>query len=226
MTLPPKLVLFDLDGTLVDSQRDLAAAANALIARYDGTQLDEATIGAMIGEGAAVLVRRALTAALQEVDGSAMTEVGEQQFHEFDRLYADRILDTTCPYAGIRELLERLYPILPLAVLTNKPARPARQILDGLDLSRYFQAVVTGDDGARKPDPANLLRLANTAGYEAAQTLLVGDSFIDFNTARRAGAGIAMARYGFGYENFPAEHLQGDELLLDAPLELASALDV
>jgi phosphoglycolate phosphatase len=121
------------------------------------------------------------------------------------------------------ETLEALSRRAPLAVLTNKPIAATREILSGLDLARYFAAGrVLGGDGPlpRKPEPAGLLRLAADAGVEPAMTLFVGDSVIDWRTARRAGSRICLARYGFGFETFPIETIAPDDLFVDAPGDL------
>jgi phosphoglycolate phosphatase len=111
----------------------------------------------------------------------------------------------------------------PLAVLTNKPLAETRAILAGLDLAQYFDAdAVVGGDGpfARKPDPAGLLHLAARSGVAASDTLLVGDSAIDWRAARNAAAAVCLARYGFGFENVPIGDLRSDDRVIDAPVEL------
>jgi phosphoglycolate phosphatase len=108
-------------------------------------------------------------------------------------------------------------------VLTNKPLASTRRILDGLDLARFFDAdAVIGGDGPfpRKPDPAGLRRLAARIGTAHDDTLLVGDSIIDWRTAKAASASICMARYGFGFEGFPVEALQPGDRLIDHPSQL------
>src|SRR5262249_13016911 len=114
----------------------------------------------------------------------------------------------------------------PLAVLTNKPLRATQEILAGLGLARFFGGRVRGGDGPlpRKPDPAALLELIAACGGAAATTLLVGDSVVDWGTARAAGGRACLARYGFGFDGFPAGRLTGADLIIDAPLELADRL--
>lgn len=206
-------IVFDLDGTLVDSQADLASATNALVEELGGARLPDAAITVMVGEGAAVLVRRALTA-------SAVDPATPGALERFLVLYDARLLDRTVAYEGIPEALDVLSRELPLSVLTNKPQRPSERILEGLELRRYFQQVVGGDSPfGRKPDPAALLHLARVANVAPGETLLVGDSPIDLATARRAGTLICLARYGFGYRFAPGD-FTGAELFIDRPADL------
>jgi phosphoglycolate phosphatase len=188
-----QLVVFDLDGTLIDSRRDLADATNALIAEYGGHTLSLEAVTAMVGEGAAVLVGRALTAAGLDPRRPGALE-------RFLAHYDDRLTRHTRPYDGIVDSLETLRSEgRALAVLTNKPGRPTREILERLGLARFFSQVVGGDSPlGRKPDPAGLLGIAARADIPPSATVLVGDSPIDVNTARAAGAIVCIAGYGFG----------------------------
>jgi len=189
------LIVFDLDGTLIDSQRDLAAAANALIAERGGMPLAEAAIARMVGEGAALLVKRALTAAGLALDADSVTR--------FLELYDERLLDTTVTYPGIDEAVRALAVRAPIAVLTNKPLGPTRRLLDGLGLAPVIAEAIGGDGPfPRKPDPAGLRHLADRFGALPEQTVMIGDSRIDFQTARAAGTSLIVARYGFGYQDF------------------------
>ena len=212
------LIVFDLDGTLIDSRRDLADATNALIVELGGTALSDDEVAAMVGEGAAVLIGRALAAAgLERIPRGALDR--------FLALYDERLTVHTRPYPGIPEALNILRQDgVTLAVLTNKPERPTRQILDRLDLARSFQDVVGGDtDAGRKPDPAGMSGIIDRAGASAGSTILVGDSPIDLQTARAAGTRVCLARYGFGYR-FQPEAFNGDELFVDVPSELPRVL--
>ena len=213
-----RLIVFDLDGTLVDSRRDLADAANALILERGGRALPEERIGRMVGEGAAVLVRRALVAASLPVD--------EDSLLRFLELYDERLLRTTRPYEGIPAVLQTLSSRGVVAVLTNKPLGPARRVLDGLGLSAFVASVVGGDGPfPRKPDPASLHSLIAMHAGARERTVLVGDSRIDFETARAAGTAICLARYGFGFEGFPRAELRGDEGLADEPAQIVGEVD-
>lgn len=215
----PDLIVFDLDGTLVDSRADLAAAANALVVELGGVPLDEATVGGMIGEGVTLLVERVLAA------GCGLAETTEAQVARFRDIYGAHLLVRTRPYPGIDRLLDALAGQTRLAVLTNKPLGPALQILEGLHLRPYFRQIIGGDGPLpRKPDPAALRALMESVGCDPEDTLLVGDSRVDFDTGRAAETALAMARYGFGYRHFPESLLQGDEVLLDSPAELIGYL--
>ena len=209
-----RLYVFDLDGTLVDSRRDLAEAANALLERCGGRPLAEETIGRMVGEGAAALVARVFAAAGVDAPPDALAR--------FLTIYDRRLLNHTRPYPGIPDALERLAARAPLAVLTNKPLAATRLILEGLALTRYFAAdSVVGGDGPfkRKPDPAGLLNLMTRAGASPPETLLIGDTAVDWQTAKQGGAAMCLARYGFGFcVNATATgHV---DHAIDAPLDL------
>jgi phosphoglycolate phosphatase len=209
-----RLVVFDLDGTLIDSRRDLADSINALLRELGAAPLELDAVTAMVGEGAATLVRRALAASGLPADTPHALE-------RFLAHYDQRLTTHTLPYAGIAEALEALAAAdLRLAILTNKPQRATTTILERLGLSRWFFQVVGGDTAAgRKPDPAGLLSIAKTATAAAAETLLVGDSAVDLQTAHRAGSAICLARYGFGL-HLDGISRRGDEAFIDHPREL------
>jgi phosphoglycolate phosphatase len=213
-----QLVVFDLDGTLIDSRRDLADATNALIAELGGKPLSVDAVTAMVGEGAAVLVRRALTAA-------GLDPRTPGALDRFLARYDERLTVHTRPYDGLVEALSALRSEgRTLAVLTNKPGRPSREILERLELARFFSQVVGGDTAVgRKPDPAGLLHLAQRAQVAPSATVLVGDSPIDAETARRAGAVLCIARYGFGASAGSLVPASG-EMAIDHPSELPEAI--
>lgn len=213
------LIVFDLDGTLVDSQRDLADATNALLVEYDRAPLTVDEVSAMVGEGAAVLVRRALAAA-----GLGPHLPGALE--RFLAHYSERLTVHTRPYEGIPDVLPALRARgHTLGVLTNKPQDATNTILDRLQLAACFAEAVGGDGPAgRKPDPAGLLGMIARAGGTASSTVLVGDSPVDLATARQAGARICLARYGFGFR-FDPSAFRGDELFVDRPSEIPEVLD-
>ncbi len=212
-----RLIVFDLDGTLVDSRRDLADSANQLIEERGGSRLSEDAIGRMVGEGAAVLVRRALVAA-----GLPDTPAALPRFLE---IYDSRLLDNTRLYEGVEPVIRAARIGGRVAVLTNKPVRPSRRILDALGVGALFEDVVGGDGPLpRKPDPAGLEELMRRAGVSPGATLMVGDSVIDHETARRAGVRCCLAAYGFGYEMFPAERLTGEEWIAKDTAALADVI--
>jgi len=210
-----QLIVFDLDGTLIDSRRDIAESANALLETCGARPLPEETIGRMVGDGAATLVARAFSAAGRERPADALDR--------FLAIYDSRLLKHTRPYAQVLHVLETLGARTPLAMLTNKPLRATRSILAGLGLARHFDedAIVAGDgEFARKPEPAGLLHLVSRAGVSPAATLLVGDSIVDWRTARNASTAVCLARYGFGFDGFPLDQLAPVNRVIDAPIEL------
>jgi phosphoglycolate phosphatase len=214
-TLSSGLVAFDLDGTLVDSATDLAAAASALTLELGGRALTRAQVVAMVGEGAALLVRRALAAA-------GLDEHTPQALERFLALYDERLLDTTRLYPGLRQVLDRLEPLVPLAVVTNKPAAPAVKVLDALGVRHCFIEVIGGDGPwTRKPDPAGLRSLRVHA--DGGPIVLVGDSPIDAETAARAGSPFVFAAYGFGAAAFDV-HAVPTPFVAAAPADLPRAI--
>lgn len=212
------LIVFDLDGTLVDSRRDIADAANAVLVECGHRPHSEEAIGGMVGEGAAVLIARAFTAA------GAATPV--DALERFLRAYDLRLLDHTRPYDDIVPLLDALQAHGTLAVLTNKPIGATRAILEGLGLARFFGPRVLGGDGPhpRKPDPAGLLQLVMDNGCTPEQTIMVGDSIIDFRAAMNAGVRACLVRWGLGIESLQDAPLRPTDLVIDSPLDLLSSL--
>lgn len=209
-----RFLVFDLDGTLIDSRRDLADAANALIVERGGTPLDVGRVTSMVGEGAAKLVVRALKAA------GVPREDLDAALARFLELYDERLLAHTRLYDGTHDVLAMLAARAPIALLTNKPQRPTERILEGLGIASCFSWVVGGDTThGRKPDPAGMHHLIAQAGATPASTVMVGDSAIDLRTARAAGTGVCLVRYGFGFPT-AAPELAGDELLVESPQEL------
>jgi phosphoglycolate phosphatase len=213
-----RLIAFDLDGTLVDSRRDLADSANDLIVERGGRSLSEEAIGRMIGEGARVLVERALAAAGVPDDEAALTR--------FLEIYDTRLLNHTYAYPGIREAVRAARQGARVAVLTNKPLRPSERILSALALRDLFDEVVGGDGPhARKPDPTSLLAMMRSAGATGEDTLLVGDSPIDHETARRAAARCCLVSYGFGYRPVAPERFGGNDWVVADTAALTVAIE-
>ena len=194
------LIVFDLDGTLIDSRRDLADSVNEVLERSGARALPADEVMSMVGEGAPVLVERALRRAGLDVPI-------DEALRRFRSVYARRLLDHTRPYDGIVAVVARAAARATLAVLTNKPGEPTERLLAAFDLLRHFRRVVGGDSSLpRKPDPTALRQLIEQAGVTTDDTLFVGDSMIDVETARRAGVAVCVALYGFG-------RLRGDLLL-------------
>lgn len=212
-----RLIAFDLDGTLVDSRRDLADSANQLITELGGAPLEEDAVARMVGEGAAMLVRRALAAAGVIDDGSAL--------ERFLAIYDTRLLRHTRIYDGIPEAIRFAQTLGSVAVLTNKPLAPSVRILEALGLRELFGTIIGGDGPLpRKPDPSALRELMRERSATPQTTLLIGDSVIDHETARRAGVRACLVSFGFGYETFPKERLAGDEWVATSADDLRRVL--
>lgn len=211
-----ELVVFDLDGTLVDSAGDLAAAVNATLRHFSPAALPVPLekVRAFVGDGAAMLVARTLAAAQVDVPKEVALPV-------FLENYRTRLLDTTALYPGVRESLDALRDRT-LAVLTNKPGVMSRRILEGLGVADRFARICgAGDVPAKKPDPAGLLMLLADAGIPPAAAVLVGDSAIDVRTGRAAGVRTVGVTYGFDPGSFnasPPDMLISDLRELAAPL--------
>lgn len=191
MTLKLDAVVFDLDGTLIDSRLDLAAAVNGVREELGFDALPVERVISFVGRGARTLVRRALP---DEVSGEGF----ETAFGRFLDLYYEVCLRETRPYPGVEALLESLSRRRPLAVLTNKPERHTEKILHGLGLARHLRFALGGDSlPVRKPDPETLREAARRLGAEVRKVLYVGDSATDAETAANAGAPLALVTWGF-----------------------------
>ncbi len=216
-----RLIVFDLDGTLIDSRRDLAESANVLLAGYGAAPIAEAEVARMVGCGAATLVKRVLTAA-------AVAAPVEEALPRFLEAYDQRLTNHTKPYDGVVPLLETLRrQDMRMALLTNKPLAQTAHILETFELSEYFRWSVGGDGPwPRKPAPEGLEHLIREASVEKELTVLVGDSSVDLQTARNAGVRICLARYGFGFADLDASTLAGDEMIADTPGDVGVLLGV
>ncbi len=186
--MPPRCLLFDLDGTLVDSLPDLATALNRLRADLDLAPLTQPQVRAYVGDGATALVQRALPA------GSFTM----QRLSAFLDYYRQHLCAQTRPYPGIPALLAQLEG-QPLAVVTNKPQQMASALLDSLNLSHYFSLVLGGDSCAeKKPHPAPLLSALHQLRAESGVGLMIGDHHTDLRAARAAGIAACFCRWGYG----------------------------
>jgi phosphoglycolate phosphatase len=211
--MAPRLVVFDLDGTLIDSRIDLANSVNAMLVHLGKPELPHAVIATYIGDGASMLVRRALG----DPEGDAHDEeyVAEalEYFLAFYRIHK---LDFTYVYEGVIEALDgiwSMYPGVPMAVLTNKPVRPSRDICAHFGLEKYFFQNYGGNSfHTKKPDPAGLLKLIDEAsGLDSAggrivpaQTVMIGDSHVDVLTARNCGARSIGCLFGLAPHSLEA----------------------
>ncbi|MGC2112084.1 MAG: HAD-IA family hydrolase [Candidatus Korobacteraceae bacterium] len=214
-----RLVIFDLDGTLIDSERDLAASVNAMLRNYGRKELPLEVIGTYIGDGAPMLIRRAL-------GDPADREFLQKALNYFLLYYREHKLDTTYAYGGIQEALQQIASsngaTRKLAVLTNKPVRASRDILAGLGLAEHFFQVYGGNSfETKKPDPLGAQTLMREVGAAPETTVMVGDSQVDILTARNAGLWSVGVTYGFAPQTL--EQVVPD-VLVDSPAELGAAL--
>lgn len=188
---PVRAIIFDLDGTLIDSKQDLIHSVNAMLLELGRAALDAETISSYIGHGAPRLVARALGE-----DGTEEERGHALQF--FLDYYEAHKLDTTCAYPGVAEALQQLAHV-PMAVLTNKPMRMSVRILEGIGLAKYFRAIYGGNSfETKKPDPLGARTILRELAVEPTEALMVGDSEVDVLTARNAGLWAAAVNYGFG----------------------------
>lgn len=188
------IIVFDLDGTLIDSAKDIAASVSEMVESYGAPPLALADVVTMVGDGAPMLVRRALRQA--NLQASA-----EDALARYMTIYDRRLMDHTTPYDGVVESLGLAIRRGPLAVLTNKPLGPSIGILEALGLRGFFTRTIGGDsDYGRKPDPAGLLSLQALAPGD--QLVMVGDSPADWQVADAAKVPFVFARYGFGAIKF------------------------
>jgi phosphoglycolate phosphatase len=212
------LVVFDLDGTLIDSRLDLALSTNEMLSTYGVAALPVDQVAMMVGEGARKLVERALAA-------SGLDPAEPDALPRFLEIYSRRLLVHTRPYDGIAEAVAQLGQTHQLAVLTNKPIAPTRRLLDAFQLARHFARVIGGDsEYPRKPDPGGLRALMADHGAAAHDTWLVGDSMIDVETARRAGSRMCVVLYGFGQLRGELV-LTGSESVARVPSDIPAAID-
>jgi len=209
------LLVFDLDGTLVDSQRDLTGSVNATRAWMGLGPLPPENVSRYVGNGAPVLIQRALPDAGQE-DWTR----GLKYFLEY---YREHMLDSTRLYPGVREALDQLHAAeVPLAVLTNKPIRFTLQMLEGLGIDLHFFRVYGGNSfPEKKPHPMALEALIEEARSARDRTVMVGDSAVDIETARNAGVRACGVRWGFQPETFAASP---PDFLIDDLRELAGVV--
>ena len=197
-----RLVVFDLDGTLVDSVEDIARSVNELRAERHRAPLPIAEIRRYVGDGVRKLIERSFRDASEEDLRYA--------HGRYLPIYRRRLLDHTAPSPGVAEALDELARAEKLlAVLTNKPRRESLMILHGLGLDRYFAGVYGGDSfESKKPDPTGLLAIVKEIGVAPAEALYVGDAPVDLETARNASVPFCLVSYGIGSE--AAEALDPD----------------
>jgi phosphoglycolate phosphatase len=210
-----RALVFDLDGTLIDSKLDLALSIDATLKHMGRASLPHELIYSYVGNGAAVLVRRAL--------GDTVTDAEAEQGHRFFlAYYREHMLDNTVTYPGVREALEALGHH-PMAVLTNKPVRFSEKILEGLRIASHFRYVYGGNSfETKKPDPEGMNTILRAFEIEPRRAMLVGDSDVDVRTARNAGVWACGVSYGLGLESMRAHP---PDLMLDNLAELPAYLN-
>jgi phosphoglycolate phosphatase len=186
-----ELLVFDLDGTLVDSELDLANSVNATLEKIGRKPLRVELIASYIGQGVTVLISRAL-------GGDAPPELVERATEIFLKHYREHMLDNTATYPGVREALAELDG-RKMAILTNKPVNFSRAMLAGLGLAERFLRIYGGNSFEnKKPDPIGLHRLMEETQAPASRTLMIGDSISDVLAGRNAGVWTCGVNYGFG----------------------------
>ena len=214
-----KALVFDLDGTLVDTAPDLAGALNAVLAAAGRATLDLGELRPLMTQGALALIRRGF-----ELTGAALgeTEMAAARAAFLD-YYGANLATQSRPFPGVRETLATLATSAgPLGVCTNKPESLSRCLFDALDLTRFFGAVLGGDSLAvRKPDPEHLWATIDALGAGCGETVMIGDSATDVATARNAGVPVIVVSYG--YRDAPAAAL-GADAVIDSFAALPAAL--
>jgi phosphoglycolate phosphatase len=206
------LLIFDLDGTLIDSKLDLVHSVNAARHLMGLPNISEALVSSYVGDGAPVLLRRALGPEASDADVQRALEF-------FLAYYRDHMLDNTYLYPGVREALDGLREDgAKMAVLTNKPVRFSRAIIDGLGLGGHFFQVYGGNSfEQKKPDPVGIEKLLAESGAARERTIMVGDSGVDVRTARNARVLACGVSYGFQPESFVQDP---PDILVDEMSEL------
>ena len=221
--LSVRAVLFDLDGTLVDSAPDLTLAANKMLSALGCPQVNCSQVKGWVGDGVGSLVRRALTTILGDVPAESLFE---QSYVLFQRYYAESVYQDSTLYPGVHETLQTLKSSgLALACVTNKPSRFTKPMLEKSGLTGFFGAVVSGDDlSLKKPDPAPLEFAAEQLGVPLTACVLVGDSTNDIRAAGAAGIPVLWASYGYaGRDDIEQDATHG---AIDTIFQLCECLQV
>ncbi len=222
-----QLLVFDLDGTLIDSAQDLCNSVNATLTHFGQDALPDETIAGFIGNGALMLVRRALTGEGKIPISEASLAAAYNYFLDY---YREHKLDYTYAYEGVLEALAALRtvhespsaPPRAMAILTNKPVRPARAICEALGLAPYFLNIYGGNSFAtKKPDPEGLFALMQEAGARPEETVMIGDSQVDVETARNAGAWSIGCTFGLSPDSLNSVP---PDVLVDSPADWTEVL--
>lgn len=214
-----KLLIFDLDGTLIDSRLDLTHSVNATLRHFSRPELSDEVIASYVGDGAPMLVRRAFG---DPRDEGFLKEALEY----FLGYYRVHKLDYTTLYDGVKEMLVSVRnsngSARQMAVLSNKPVIPSRGIVDALGIGEFFMQVYGGNSFAtKKPDAEGVRAILQQAGATPEETLMVGDSSVDIVTGRNAGIWTCGVTYGFAAHTFVAAP---PDVVVDTPQEVAQLL--
>src|SRR5215475_629370 len=213
-------LLFDLDGTLVDSRADLISSVNLMLAELGRGTLPETRVITFVGNGVRMLVERALRAV--QKDPPQGQDV-DRALEIFKRQYREHLLDQTRVYPGVKQTLARLCHI-PKAVVTNKPYEFTTALLDGVGLSPYFKVIIGGDSlPERKPSPLMLFEAANRCGAQASECLMVGDSRVDVEAGRAAN--MKTCGYVPGFRGRTELVEAGADFVIESFSELCELVD-
>jgi len=220
-----RLLVFDLDGTLIDSARDLCNSVNATLKHFSCEPLPDMVVASYIGDGAVMLMRRALFGPEADAVDEGFLSRAYAFFLDY---YREHKLDFTYAYAGVTEALQALRqmpdgPVRTMSVLTNKPVRPAQAICEALGLAPHFLHIYGGNSFAvKKPDPLGLHTLMAEAGAGPEETVMIGDSEVDVMTARNAGVWSVGCTFGLSPQSLVDSP---PDVLVDAPREWMAALN-
>ena len=215
-----RLLVFDLDGTLIDSRLDLVHSVNAMLRHFERPELPEELIASYVGDGAPALVRRALGDSVDE-------EHLQPALEYFLGYYRIHKLDHTTVYAGVPEMLKQLATPSnsvqrQMAVLSNKPVNPSRDIVRSLGMGDFFVRIYGGNSFAtKKPDPLGVKTILDETGVAASEAIIIGDSSIDVLTGRNAGLWTCGVSYGFAPHTL-TEPLP--DVMIDSPADLTELL--
>jgi phosphoglycolate phosphatase len=206
-TIKYDLLLFDLDGTLIDSRQDIADGVNRMLEELGLHPIDPKIIIAFIGRGVSPLIGRSIEYSRRRYGGVGELPGMDQGMELFIKHYGAGLLNHTRCYPTVLETLRKLGP-LPMALVTNKPQLFTSPILKGLGLDRFFSVIVCGDT-KKKPDPSLIFDCVEKFTASPQETLMVGDSHVDLEMGLRAGVRTCFANYGFG----TADGYQPDHIL-------------
>jgi phosphoglycolate phosphatase len=225
-----KLLVFDLDGTLIDSAQDLCNSVNAALRQFNLGPLPDPAIASFVGNGSPLLIRRSLAKAGNLAVDAVDEDLFTKTYAFFLDYYREHKLDFTYAYEGVLDSLKALRelhdapagPSRIMAVLTNKPVGPARGICEGLGMADYFLHIYGGNSfPVKKPDPFGLRSLMEETGARPEETAMIGDSQVDVETARNAGAWSVGCTFGFGPQTLIATP---PDVLVDSAAEWTQVL--